>query len=537
MNSNELLRNPARKSAGLPDRSDSKRDHCLTPNAEKHVFSAEPPPIPQSFFVIISLVLLLMVLIFMTASANRRQDAGVSAEFSAGLGSDGIIVFVQSQAPRWRRLVKAIAYVDQVRPRPVLLSQASKFEAAHYRILGLGWEGWLFEFYDSVLFTFLVGPIAHEFHLTKLQISWALGASLAASALGGIAFGSVADQCGRRRVLQWTIITYIFGTLFYQMATGLWSMIAFRAITGIGVGGEWAPGHTYIGETLRPRLRGSYAATLQTGASSRALLVTGSSGVIEPRTGWRLCFMVSAAPAVLSAFVRRASPESDVWLQKHPRARSGRALSFLRPSQIFKPIASSLQGLHRERLMRCFALSTLDMSVFWIAFSWLPKYFTEEHHLSLLASTSVMATAYVRTLISNISFGWIADRVGRRIAFTTFSLVLAIGLLSITKFWRFVALKPRVHRDARDGTWVGNVPRLRAFHLGCFPTAVSNSAMGGTFNLDRDTPLPSPALGGMVAQSCGFEGGIVLGRPLAIAAGIFVRTFADISNRLVTEVK
>jgi MFS family permease len=80
----------------------------------------------------------------------------------------------------------------------------------------------------------------------------------------------------------------------------------FRAITGLGVGGEWATGHTYIGETFPPNARGRYAATLETGAAFGAVLAALMGGVIAPYIGWRACFMISAAPAVLSAFVRRA---------------------------------------------------------------------------------------------------------------------------------------------------------------------------------------------------------------------------------------
>jgi hypothetical protein len=74
-------------------------------------------------------------------------------------------------------------------PPDLLMSEAKEVGAAHYRILALCWAGRVFDRYDLVLFTFLVAPIAQSFHLTRLQISWALGVTLGACALGGIAFG------------------------------------------------------------------------------------------------------------------------------------------------------------------------------------------------------------------------------------------------------------------------------------------------------------------------------------------------------------
>jgi MFS family permease len=278
--------------------------------------------------------------------------------------------------------------------RPALLAEASELGLIHYRILGLCWVGWIFDIYDLLLFTFLIESIAQSFHLTKLEMAWAMGASLAASALGGIAFGALADQYGRRLILEWTIVTYSLGTLLSGLAVGLWSMIFFRAITGLGVGGEWATAHTYVGETFPAGLRSRYAAMLQTGASVGALLAAAVGGLAAPHIGWRACFLISACPAILSAFVRKALPESDVWLLKHQAASArGPALAPLSLSSMFKPIASLLAGPHRKDFMRSIMLCTLDMSAFWIAFSWLPTYFVEERHMSSLASTAAMATA------------------------------------------------------------------------------------------------------------------------------------------------
>src|SRR5271163_2350316 len=135
-------------------------------------------------------------------------------------------------------------------PRRHLLAEESRPTRQHYKILALCWAGWVFDVYDLILLSFLIRPIGASFGLTKVHLSYAMGASLAASAVGGIAFGTIADLYGRRRVLEWTIITYSFGTLLSGLAGGLGSLICFRLITGLGVGGEWATAHTYIGETF-----------------------------------------------------------------------------------------------------------------------------------------------------------------------------------------------------------------------------------------------------------------------------------------------
>ena len=92
------------------------------------------------------------------------------------------------------------------------------------------------EHYDLTLFTFLIHPIGTIFGLTKLDLSYALGASLAASAVGGIVFGALADLYGRRRVLEWTIVTYSLGTLLSGLTGGLGSLILFRLVHRSGRG-------------------------------------------------------------------------------------------------------------------------------------------------------------------------------------------------------------------------------------------------------------------------------------------------------------
>ena len=50
-----------------------------------------------------------------------------------------------------------------------LLNKQKKLNHVHYRIFGISWAGWVFDFYDLILFTFLILPIGYELHLSTLQ--------------------------------------------------------------------------------------------------------------------------------------------------------------------------------------------------------------------------------------------------------------------------------------------------------------------------------------------------------------------------------
>src|ERR1700740_3796338 len=71
---------------------------------------------------------------------------------------------------------------------PLLLSE-QPMGWPHYRIVALCFLAWIFDFYDLILYSFLMVPMAHDLHLGRLEASFALGLSLLMTALGGLLFG------------------------------------------------------------------------------------------------------------------------------------------------------------------------------------------------------------------------------------------------------------------------------------------------------------------------------------------------------------
>src|SRR5512135_824771 len=106
-----------------------------------------------------------------------------------------------------------------------------------FRTCLISFLGWTFDFYDLVLFSFVLIPIGRDLHLSDRQEALLLGAALGASGIGGILFGYLSDRYGRKRVMTWTIGLYSLGTALTALASGPWSLLAFRLLTGLGVGG------------------------------------------------------------------------------------------------------------------------------------------------------------------------------------------------------------------------------------------------------------------------------------------------------------
>jgi MFS family permease len=402
-------------------------------------------------------------------------------------------------------------------PGSGLLSESEKPTKQHFQILLLSWAGWVFDFYDLILYTFLLIPIGKELHLSRVALSYVLGASLAATAIGGVIFGFLSDRFGRKSVLQWTILTFSAGTFLSGFATNLELLVFFRIITGLGVGGEWATGQTYVCETFPPKVRGRYGAFMQTGAPIGIALASVVGGFLMPVIGWRGCFFVSLLPALLVIVIRRGLPESDLWLQRRtsPAARPGFLTLFSKK--------------HRAMFAACLVLAVFDMSAYWFTYSWLPGYLQQERQMSLVKSALWILVTQSGGFLGYFTFGFVADRLGRRPAYSIYSVLMALGLVMITLFWTAVADRPSLLLiymflvGFGTGMFGGYGPLFSEL----FPTSIRNTAMGSAFNLARGVQFFTPVIIAVIAREYGLAGGISLAALFALLTGAWIWVFPE----------
>ena len=410
-------------------------------------------------------------------------------------------------------------------PATHFLNESEKPTGKHYVILGMSWAGWLFDFYDLMMFSFLLIPIKETLGLSDASLSLLLGSTLAATALGGILFGYLSDRFGRKTVLSWTILVYSLGTFACGFAQDVWWLLVFRVITGLGVGGEWATGQTLVGETFPAKMRARFAAVMQTGAPLGIALASVVGGFAQPALasafgpdrGWRGCFFLSVLPALLVVVIRRVMPESDVWLERRRLAaepEGGHLSDLLRTP-----------GLRRLFLLGL-VLALTDMSAYWFTYSWMPKYLYDNLGFSMARSGLWMLVAQAGGLLGYLSFGVFADWKGRRPAYTGFSLIWAVGLVAITLFWSRIAAWPWLALAFMFmvGFGTGNFSRYGPIFSEIFPTKVRNTAMGTAFNLARGVQFFTPLIITQVATRYGLGGGISLAAFFAVFTGLWVWT-------------
>jgi MFS family permease len=239
---------------------------------------------------------------------------------------------------------------------------------------------------------------------------------------------------------------------------------------------------------------------------------------VAPAIGWRAAFILSGLPALLVTAIRRALPESDLWL-----ARRGAA----------PPVRELLAPGLRRVVALAFGLAVLNMSSYWFTYTWLPTYLTEERGLSIAASGWKVLVVVLGELLGYASFGWVSDRFGRKPAFSLYATLMAAGLVSITLLWPAIVGWPPLLLlclglvGFGTGTWSNFGPMFAEL----FPTRLRTTAVGSVFNAARGAQFVAPLVVAAMARHYGLGGGIALAAGFALAAAGWVWLLPETRGR------
>src|SRR5437867_5179640 len=177
--------------------------------------------------------------------------------------------------------------------------------------------GWTLDAMDVQIFSFVIPAIIIAFALSNVDAGLIGTVTLLTSAFGGWVAGALADRFGRVRTLQITILWFAFFTLLCGFAQSYTQLLIFRALMGLGFGGEWAAGAVLMGEVIRAQHRGKAVGSVQSGWAIgwgiAAIMATWFFSVFPQDIAWRALFWVGLLPAFLVFFVLRFVDEPPVY--------------------------------------------------------------------------------------------------------------------------------------------------------------------------------------------------------------------------------
>ena len=197
----------------------------------------------------------------------------------------------------------------------------------HWLIVGALGATWILDGLEVTLAGSLGGILTHRdtLALTDAQVGASATFYLTGAVIGALLFGYGTDRLGRKKLFFITVAVYLAATALTAFSWSFASYAFFRALTGAGIGGEYAAINSAIDELIPARVRGRVDLMINGSYWIGAAMGSGATIVLlDPRylpvwLGWRLAFGIGAMLGLVVIFFRRWIPESPRWLLIHGR--------------------------------------------------------------------------------------------------------------------------------------------------------------------------------------------------------------------------
>jgi MFS family permease len=371
--------------------------------------------------------------------------------------------------------------------------------------------GWALDAFDAMLYSLVLALLMRDLGMSK-TIAGALGTlTLLASGIGGVLFGFLADRIGRKHALMASILTYSVCSFASGLATSIAMLAVARFVLGLGMGGEWNTGATLVAESWPTELRAKAISIVQSswalGFAAAALL----AGPVARFYGWRAVFFVGILPAVITLWIQRSVPESEMWRERQEpargedRAAGGRDVT----SYVSMNFSVIFRAPYVKSTFALLLFNFFGMFAWWGLFTWLPPYLSlpvEQggRGFGVLGMTTLMVVLNLCGMFPGYaSFGWVADHLGRRRAFLIYTLVAAVLIPFYAAARSQGVLLVLGTVVAFFGTGIFSGSGIMGSEI--FPTAVRARALGFTYNGARTLSSIAPLVIGRVGQTKGLS--------------------------------
>jgi len=303
------------------------------------------------------------------------------------------------------------------------------------------WGGWALDGMDSFIYALVLVPSLRDLlprsgiAATKGNIGFYGGLLFALFLFGwGLAFlwGPVGDKFGRVRTLMLTIVWYSVFTFLSAIVTNVWQLAILRLLAGIGIGGEWAMGGTFVAEEWPEERRRAGAGYMHTGYYVGTFLAAALNFVIGSYFGgfaWRLLFAVGGLPALLLAWVRHGVTEPERWKQKEAVVSSWK---------IWRPFSALFSQALRRRTILNSLYMLASICGLWAGTVYVPAAVTTLAEAAgrigpaaaQLASRAAMLVSFA-TILGCLAMPKLAEKFGRRGALG-FYFALMLTFIALT---------------------------------------------------------------------------------------------------------
>src|SRR4051812_28750075 len=298
------------------------------------------------------------------------------------------------------------------------------------------WGGWALDGMDSFIYALVLAPALRELlprsgiPSTAENVGYYGSVMFALFLIGwglSMIWGPLADRFGRVRTLMLTILCYSVFTFLSGLVTDIWQLAVCRLVAGIGIGGEWSMGGTFVAEEWPENRRKMGAGYMHTGYYFGFFLAAIANAYIGATYGWRWMFIVGGTPALLVTFIRYGVHESAAWRQRIEAARH-------RPT-MREAFAKLFSPVYARRTILNSAYLLVSIVGLWAGSVYVPTSIIQiatrsgyaAPHAARMASYGTMVLS-VGTIAGCLVLPALAELLGRRL---TLGLYFVVMFLSI----------------------------------------------------------------------------------------------------------
>ena len=270
---------------------------------------------------------------------------------------------------------------------------------AQWGAFGAAWSAWVLDAFDFTVFLLVMPLIAKEFDVTITTTALSVKLTLLLRLLGGLVAGAVADRIGRKKPLLFAIAWFAVCDAAVFFAPSFAWIFFFRTLFGFGMGAQWTAGATLAMENWPERSKAIASGVLQGSWAVGYFLAALVSAWIVPAYGWRMLFLVAAAPALV------ALPLVAL-VKEHAGAAAART------EAVKVPFAVLFQAPHRERVIWAAIVEALGFGVYYAMTALWPTLLRVEHGLDQAGVARLVAIFNVAMLVGSVLCGMLAAKRG-----------------------------------------------------------------------------------------------------------------------------
>jgi putative MFS transporter len=314
----------------------------------------------------------------------------------------------------------------------------------------------LFDAGDAYMLGFVIPGISKEFSVKPETLGLLASVSMIGMTTGSIAWGWIADKCGRKIAFTVTLLMFSIFSGVCGLAPGIAFLIGARFVAGLGIGGAVPVDASILAEFAPARIRGYSTGVMPIAWPVSTLLISAVSLFILPRWGWRGLFFAFVLPAFLAFWIRRNVPESPRWLANRGRfAEARKALNYLQisdeaiersriavanepplpmlPTAVFRDLFTPQM---RRRTIHTWLIWILPQMAAWALTTWLPKLFMQLYGVTLKQAVTYMLYISLLSIVGRFLVYFLSEKVGRKlfivVGFTVSGIAICCGSVAQT---------------------------------------------------------------------------------------------------------